>query len=53
IVHIDTIIHAAHLILIFGQELVLLEVNLHNSLDVYQGFYVNHFIDHHAFELVF
>ena len=53
IVHIDTIVRAAHLILIFGQERVPLQVNLHNSLDVYQGFYVNHFIDHHAFELVF
>ena len=53
IVHIDTIVHAAHLILIFGQELVPSQVNLHNSLDIYQGFYVNHFIDHHAFELVF
>ena len=53
VVHIDSIVHAAHLIPIFGQEFVPLRVNSHNSLDVYQGFYVNHFIDHHAFELVF
>ena len=53
VVHIDTIVHAAHLIPIFGQELVPLQVASHNSLDVYQGFYVNHFIDHHTFELVF
>ena len=53
VVHIDTIVHAAHLIPIFGQEPVPSEVNLHNSLDVYRGFYINHFIDHHAFELVF
>ena len=53
VVHIDSIDCAAHLIPIFGQEFVPLWVNLHNSLDVYQGFYVNHFIDHHAFELVF
>jgi len=53
VVHIDTIVRAAHLIPIFGQEPVPSEVNLHNSLDVYRGFYINHFIDHHAFELVF
>ena len=53
VVHIDTIVRAAHLIPIFGQEPVPLEVNSHNSLDVYRGFYINHFIDHHAFELVF
>ena len=53
VVHIDSIVRAAHLIPIFGQEFVPLQVNSHNSLDVYRGFYVNHFIDHHAFELVF
>ena len=53
VVHIDTIVRAAHLIPIFGQESVPLRANSHNSLNVYQGFYVNHFIDHHAFELVF
>ena len=53
VVHIDTIVRAAHLIPIFGQELVPSRVNSHNSLDIYRGFYVNHFIDHHAFELVF
>ena len=53
VVHIDSIVRTAHLIPIFGQEFVPLGVNSHNSLDVYRGFYVNHFIDHHAFELVF
>ena len=53
VVHIDTVVRAAHLIPIFGQELVPSRVNSHNSLDIYRGFYVNHFIDHHAFELVF
>ena len=53
VVHIDAVICAAHLILIFGQELVPSRVNSHNSLVIYRGFYVNHFIDHHVFELVF
>ncbi|KAI6146651.1 hypothetical protein BKA82DRAFT_146165 [Pisolithus tinctorius] len=53
IVHINTIVQAAHLIPIFGWECVPLSISFNNSLDVYRGFYVNHFVDHHAFELSF
>ncbi|KIN95193.1 hypothetical protein M404DRAFT_166463, partial [Pisolithus tinctorius Marx 270] len=53
VVHIDTIIRAAHLIPIFGQECVPLSISFNNLLDVYHRFYVNHFVDHHAFELSF
>ena len=51
VIHIDSIIRAAHLIPIFGRELVLPFVAFHSSLDNYRGFYINHFVDHHAFEL--
>ncbi|KIK74403.1 hypothetical protein PAXRUDRAFT_790748, partial [Paxillus rubicundulus Ve08.2h10] len=27
-------------------------VTFHNSLNLYRGFYINHFIDHHTFKLV-
>ena len=51
VIHVDSIIHAAHLLPIFGDKLVPPYISFHNSLSIYQGFYVNHFADHHAFEL--
>lgn len=51
VIHIDTIVQAAHLIPIFGQEHVPPLITFHNSLDAYCGFYINHFVDHHTFEL--
>ncbi|KIJ06884.1 hypothetical protein PAXINDRAFT_91336 [Paxillus involutus ATCC 200175] len=51
IIHVDSIIRGAHLLPIFGQEYVPEHIHFHNSLDVYRGFYVNRFADHHAFEL--
>lgn len=52
IIHIDSIIRGAHLLPIFGTQIVPPGLQFHDSLDAYRGFYVNHFIDHHAFELV-
>ncbi|KAN0094838.1 hypothetical protein V8E55_003125 [Tylopilus felleus] len=51
VIHIDSIVRLAHLLPIFGGERVPSIVSFHNSLDLYQGFYVNRFADHHAFEL--
>ncbi|KAG2133730.1 hypothetical protein DEU56DRAFT_757071 [Suillus clintonianus] len=51
VIHIDSIIHGAHLLPIFGTQLIPRGLRFYDSLDVYRGFYVNHFIDHHAFEL--
>ncbi|KAI6033968.1 hypothetical protein BKA83DRAFT_4044264, partial [Pisolithus microcarpus] len=51
IIHVDSIIHNTHLLPIFGWEQVPPYINPHNSLDIYHSFYVNHFADHHAFEL--
>ncbi|KAG2032240.1 hypothetical protein BDR03DRAFT_936086 [Suillus americanus] len=64
IIHIDSIMCSAHLLPIFGTQLIphglrfydsldLIPHGLrfYDSLDVYRGFYVNRFTDHHAFEL--
>ncbi|KAI6107416.1 hypothetical protein EV401DRAFT_1871728, partial [Pisolithus croceorrhizus] len=51
VIHVDSIVHNAHLLPIFGRERVPPYINLHNSLDIYHSFYVNCFADHHAFEL--
>ena len=53
VIHINTIVRATHLIPIFGRECVLPFVTFHNSLDTYHSFYINHFVDHHVFELSF
>ncbi|KAG2102871.1 uncharacterized protein F5147DRAFT_746797 [Suillus discolor] len=51
IIHIDSIICSAHLLPIFGTQFVPCGLQFYDSLDVYRGFYVNRFIDHHAFVL--
>ena len=52
IVHVDCILRAAHLIPIFRDSFVSDEITHNNSLDNFKGFYVNRFVDHHAFETV-
>ncbi|KAG2140490.1 uncharacterized protein EDB93DRAFT_1241854 [Suillus bovinus] len=51
IIHIDSIVCGAHLLLIFGTQFVPWGLQFHHSLDVFRGFYINRFIDHHSFEL--
>ncbi|KAG1814299.1 uncharacterized protein BJ212DRAFT_1447590 [Suillus subaureus] len=51
IIHVDTIVCAAHLLPIFGEEFVPEKATFHETLDTYCGFYVNKFADHHSFEI--
>ncbi|OJA15683.1 hypothetical protein AZE42_13884 [Rhizopogon vesiculosus] len=44
--------HAAHLLPIFGTEPVPETLTFHDTGDIYGCFYVNRFVDHHAFEIV-
>ncbi|KIM63519.1 hypothetical protein SCLCIDRAFT_24187 [Scleroderma citrinum Foug A] len=53
VIHVDAIFHATHLIPIFGRELVPPEIKPYHCYDIYHGFYVNKFADHHAFEVTF
>ena len=48
--HIDCIFHAAHLLPIYGVDPIGL-ISPDNSLDVFPVFYVNKYIDHHAFQI--
>jgi hypothetical protein len=50
VLHIDRIFRAAHLIPIYGDDPIG-SISPHDSLDVFPGFYVNKYIDHHAFEI--
>ena len=53
IVHLDTIVRAAHLIPVFGRERVSPTLSFSDTLDSFTKFYVNKFADHHAFETAF
>ena len=52
VIDVKTIARAAHLIPVFGSSSIPAEVHYYNSLDSYKSFFVNSFIDHHAYEFV-
>jgi len=52
VIHLDSIVRGAHLLPKFLSDApVYREINYMNVLDVYKFFYVNKYIDHHAFEI--
>ncbi|KAI6001202.1 hypothetical protein EDD15DRAFT_2477653 [Pisolithus albus] len=53
VIHVDTIFRAAHLIPIYGRDFVPRNIKPCHSYDVFHGFYVNKFADHHAFEIAY
>ncbi|KAI0744317.1 hypothetical protein C8Q80DRAFT_1220924 [Daedaleopsis nitida] len=52
VIHLDTIIRAAHLIGVSIGDPVPISLHSHQSLDHFKSFFVNKFVDHHAFELL-
>jgi len=54
VVHIDSVVRATHLLPVFrGDVSVPREINFSHTLDIFSAFYVNKYIDHHAFESMF
>lgn len=53
VIHLNSIVRAAHLIGVYGQYRVPRALRFEHSLDAFQSFYVNKYIDHHAFEIAF
>ncbi|KAF8873949.1 hypothetical protein BD779DRAFT_1613631 [Infundibulicybe gibba] len=53
VVHIDCIFRGAHLMGMAGDKPLPYYFTLHHSLDGFETFYVNKFIDHHAHEIAF
>ena len=53
IINVDSILRAAHLIPVFGQEFMEKAVDPNDTLEKYAEFYVNKFADHHANEVAF
>lgn len=52
-IHLDTVLRAAHLMGVCGEAFIPKTITSANSLDAFYSFYVNKFIDHHTFEIVF
>ena len=52
VIHIDSIFRAAHLLPIFDATPLPRTLNYTTTLDSFQGFYVNKYIDYHAYETV-
>lgn len=53
IVHLDTLLRGAHLIPVFGSAHIPIGFHFTHSLDAFNAFYVNKYIDHHANEIAF
>ena len=53
IIHIDTVLRAAHLIPVFGEDRVPESLHFSETLDAFKLYYVNKFADHHANEIAF
>lgn len=52
LIHLDSVIRGAHLIPVFGEGFVSMDLTYQNSLDTYNTFYVNQYADHNAFEII-
>ncbi|KAH8985962.1 hypothetical protein EDB86DRAFT_3065949 [Lactarius hatsudake] len=52
VIHVDCIFCTAHLVPIFGNSYIPDHITHDNSLDNFKGFYVNRFVDHHAFDFL-
>ncbi|KAJ2917661.1 hypothetical protein MD484_g2813, partial [Candolleomyces efflorescens] len=55
VIHIDSILRAAHLLPVYGAEYPLIPPDFDYSftLDAFNAYYVNKYIDHHANEIAF
>lgn len=53
VVHIDCILHGAHLIPVYGPDPLPTEIDYSDTLDNFRAYYVNKYIDHHTFEIAF
>ncbi|KAM6496272.1 hypothetical protein JOM56_008978 [Amanita muscaria] len=53
VIHIDAVVRGVHLIPIYGDGFISLDIKFTNSLDRYDTFYVNRYADHHSHEIIF
>lgn len=53
ILHLDSVVHTAHLIGVYGEDFLPRDLSLSQSLNIFESYYVNKYIDHHSFEIAF
>ncbi|KAM6489655.1 hypothetical protein JOM56_014891 [Amanita muscaria] len=53
VIHIDAVVRSVHLIPVYGEGFIPLDIKFTNSLDRYDTFYVNRYADHHSHEIIF
>ncbi|KAK7677769.1 hypothetical protein QCA50_019321 [Cerrena zonata] len=51
VIHIDTIVRSAHLLPVFDTTMIPSDFHFSDSLDAFMSYYVNKYVDHHAFEI--
>lgn len=53
VIHIDSILRAAHLLPVFGKKIIPENFQSYQSLRAFQLYYVNKYADHHSHEVAF
>jgi hypothetical protein len=53
VIHLNTILQGAYLIGVYGKGFLPKELFFTDSLNVFQAYYVNKYINHHSFETTF
>ena len=53
VIHLDTVLRCAHLIGVYGSDILPKDLSFTDSLDAFRSFYVNKFIDNHAFQIAY
>jgi hypothetical protein len=53
VIHLDCILRAAHLIGVYDTTPSSKNLEFYHSLDSFESFYVNKFVDYHSFEIAF
>ncbi|PBK74578.1 hypothetical protein ARMSODRAFT_985796 [Armillaria solidipes] len=53
VIHLDTILHAVHLIGVYGIFFLPRELKHMDSLEAFHSFYVNKYADHHSHKIAF
>jgi len=52
VISIDSIFCGAHLLPIYGRDALPEDFRFPDSLDAFRAYFVNHFVDHHAYEIL-
>lgn len=52
IVPLNSVVRACHLIGVYGEEFLPSNFHFSYSLDAFQAYYVNHYIDYHSYETI-